>query len=410
MTTAAGTGRPQGPKLARRALLVIVGLLLLWLVLGVTVQGTLQARHSEATLKWWPWSAGAQANAAWAIVSKPAASPAEIGRASWMARNALAREPVNVAAVRTLAVVAGLQNKVPLSERLMGAAERLSRRDLPTQLLLVQDSVGRNDIDAALVHYNRALTTSPASSEMLLPVLVGATSDPDIAGKLGAMLSGRPVWWQSFFEALAATGNAPAGMAIVARAARLRDNVAEEHDLLVSLIDRVSALKAYPEAFSIFSSARGIKGRMPLLRDGNFEAETSLPPVDWRLASEPEAAGVREPRDGARGNALSLVGSVGEVARQLLILAPGSYRLTGRTAKVSGDHFSLPVIAVSCTTGKRQLDFRLPAGDAPSAFTAEFVVPADCAAQWLTIAIRASSTSPDASTPWLDDLNLQRVG
>ncbi|MFV3464693.1 hypothetical protein ACNJFH_21305, partial [Mycobacterium tuberculosis] len=91
-------------------------------------------------------------------------------RAWRLAQAALQRDPMSVRAVSTLAFLAAEKGNAVQAARLLAYSERLSRRDLPTQLALIETKVQANDVVGALVHYDRALRTSKTSEAILVPV------------------------------------------------------------------------------------------------------------------------------------------------------------------------------------------------------------------------------------------------
>ncbi len=134
-----------------------------------------------------------------------------------------------------------------------------------------------------------------------------------------------------------------------------------------------------------------------------------LPPLDWWLRDEPTLAAVRQARpDGAAGSALTLIGSDGrggEAAHQLLLLAPGTYRLTGLAggAQAAADW---PIISLECAEGAPPILHEKLSGDSKPAvrFSYDVVVPRErCAGQWLRLAIDAAD---DNTEVWVDELSV----
>src|SRR3546814_1290750 len=63
-------------------------------------------------------------------------------------------------------------------ERLLAYSQKLSRRDLRTQLMAIELAVAQGDISGALRHYDIALRTKKNAPELLFPVLTSALPDP----------------------------------------------------------------------------------------------------------------------------------------------------------------------------------------------------------------------------------------
>lgn len=86
------------------------------------------------------------------------------------------------------------------ARRLFLHSERLSRRNLITQLWAIEDAVARDDVAGALRHYDIALRTAPRMAEVLFPVLKSASTDPAIRTGLIRTLSGKPLWAGDFID------------------------------------------------------------------------------------------------------------------------------------------------------------------------------------------------------------------
>lgn|GEM_PF-5111137 len=91
----------------------------------------------------------------------------------------LKRTPLDVLAMRELALVASLKStdaaRVPLA-----FAERITRRDLPTELLSLQLASFSNDTAGEIRHYHHALAVGPGTYERLLPGLASMLAAPEV--------------------------------------------------------------------------------------------------------------------------------------------------------------------------------------------------------------------------------------
>ena len=85
-------------------------------------------------------------------LSGPQASPQDRARAVAAAHEALRHDPTAVEAVATLGLDAMLRGDEPKADRLLAYSQRMSRRDLRTQLTAIELAVARDDIAGALYH------------------------------------------------------------------------------------------------------------------------------------------------------------------------------------------------------------------------------------------------------------------
>jgi len=405
----AGAGRRWTARIA-----ILVGAFGLgWVALGVTTALVLGRLQPDIVLGWWPVDAEARAvAAARALESRTRPAPEVLAEATALAQDALRREPVNVVAARTLGLAAALRGNQAEAERLVSYAESLSRRDLGIQFWLIEASVQKNDIVGALLHYDRALRTSPEAGDALYPVLVEASTHPDVSRPLAALIARRPPWWRDFIVRLLAEGS-PVGIEAIVPAIRLNPEDTDQRALLVAALDRVVVAHDPARAFEIYRRVAG-PGRSPsaLLRNGDFEQENLLPPIDWMVSDREGLTGLMQPRPNGRGRALFLFhdhDAGGEIAHQLLRLPPGSYRLDAVVGATTGTPADRPELTLSCAeTNTALLALRFPAVPQAGADAGQaFAVPSDrCAFQWLRLNV-PSRMDEDAPTPWIDDIAIR---
>lgn len=393
-----------------------------WVTMGATAARTIGVERPSFVLAWWPYDADARATAAYALLTpNPAAltappSARALAEAEGLARAALLREPGNVQAYRVLGLVATARNQGPQAERLMNFAETLSRRDLPTELWLIEASVRRNDIDGALRHYDRALRTKLVAGELLYPVLVQAAGDRNVMLPIARLVATRPLWWTDFARKLVTESRSSAAIATVLSGLRLDPRVDPERDLLIAAFGKLTEGRAYQPAFALYRQATRLNDSSPafLLRNGDFQGENILPPFDWALTDQADL-GARMEAPPGRGEDRALIvtannGVSGEVARQVLMLTPGAYRLSARVGNVGGVERDLPQLVLICAPGPRTLfELRWPVSpDQPRAMSQDFTIPADCPAQYLQIRGNGplNSAGPES---WIDNIAISRI-
>ncbi len=391
----------------RISIIVLSGLVLLWLSFALTTSLVLGRHQSAYALRLWPTGAEAAARRSGDLLASPAPKQADIAAARQLAVTALGKEPANAAAARDLGLVYSLQGKANEAASAFAYSERMSRRDLPTQLWLIEARVQAGDVAGALTHYDRAMRTSLETREMLLPTLVGAVQDPVVAASLKKIVAARPNWWVRFTDVLVGQSQGAAAIGNIVPALHLDPAVPDQARQLSVGLRHMVDLGAIPQAYTLYRQVRRFPGSVPLLRGGDFEAVGQLAPFEWLLTDGEERQGVREARDGAQGRfALSLYGdSAGEVARQLMILPPGKYRLSGEAGSVSTTA-PQPSIAIVCAKDAAVLaNVALPHGTRGT-FARTFQVSAQCPAQYVFISI-AGSLDRQAEAPWIDSLDVR---
>jgi len=381
-----------------------------YVVLGVTGAGVFQYRAPDL-VRQLGWTS-AEAQAAQALrLADPRAPARAHAEASELARAALRRDPTSVAAVRALGLVAAENNEVDRATRLFRYAEKLSRRDLTTELWLIEDAVRRNNVPDALVHYDRAMKTSLPIRSSLFPILRRALEDPAVRKAFVPILARHPNWRYHFLlEFVGDRKVSPVALYEVLRRARLDPQSPGEMELLPSALTRLVSAGEFDRAEDLFRHTGGRS--VPGLRNGGFDDAPSTIPFDWQLSADPDLAVSLEPAtNGGTGMVLAWMSrDVGglEVARQFLRLTPGPYRLNLQYGSASGEGAPAPRIELSCLPSGVGILLDVAAsraGDQQRLTGAFRIPPTDCVAQWIAVKSGVED-KPEGERVWLDSIRL----
>ena len=115
-----------------------------------------------------------------------------------LAQRAFWQDPTALPAIAVLGLRSQTTGDETKARQLFAYSQFLSRRDLQTQLWMVEDAVNRGDISGALRHYDIALRTSKLAPNLMFPVLASAMQDPSIRAELITTLAKRPAWEADF--------------------------------------------------------------------------------------------------------------------------------------------------------------------------------------------------------------------
>ena len=402
-------------RIASWIVVPIVAAALFWLTLSATTAQVLGKRQGPIARSWQQSNSDALAASAWELLQVRDRRP-DLGEARALALAALRREPGNVVAIRTLGVVSAAQRQTERANRLFLYSEWLSRRDLPTQLWMIEKEVAENDIQGALVHYDRALKTSTAAREILIPVLVRASAERAVALELGRMMARRPEWWSAAIGPIVGGMPNPATLPVFLGQLHLDLDDEAERAVLIHALRRLVDTGQFSAASRLYGQAS--RSSRQLVRNGDFDPDRGLQPFDWDLQDDGGLGARIEPREG--GNpALFLVAATersGQVARQLITLAPGRYQLTALVGSVAGEASERPQLSLHCAARSGSgfaapvADLRFPAAPAGGRrVTLRFEVPGrDCPAQWITLEV-SSGLDPAGAEAWIDRIGLQRL-
>ena len=293
------------------------------------------------------------------------------------AMRVLRASPLNGMALAQIGFVAETDQS-GTGAKLLLLAERVSRRDSLTQLLLIDQASRAGDIQATLAHYDRAISVHPATSAQLLPILARAIDDPGIRAGL-ARLTTRP--WFSAFVLSAAGHDADATQMVVLLdelQGRLAPNKIQE--ISTHLLPRLVAGEEYDSARALTRSMPGVDPRV--IDQIGFTAATLDPrivPLGWRLGSDDAIE--------AEVQGEALVVSVAPertvlAAERVTLLAPGDYVLTERVAYDAAAPRAGLEWQISCLPAQQILmQTTLPVSQMMAVNSNRVTIPANCPAQ-----------------------------
>jgi tetratricopeptide (TPR) repeat protein len=405
-------GLVQARSFVRPALVILGGLLLGWLVLAATMDRIFARSAPALALFWNPGSADANVWFAQSLLQDPDKGARNVIKEH--ATRSLGRQPVNSGAASLLGITAAEKGDERRAERLVAYAETMSRRDLTTQLWLIESNVAKGNVAAALIHYDRALKSNNTARTLLFPILGQAANNPAVWRPLVPILAARPQWGRSFIQQYIPVSTAPDALYAIARALGMDRVPSTDPWVLQGIEKRLVDLFAYSQAAELYNRANGLPANdRSTLRNGGFEQPGDYDPFDWNLVDDQDLAAQRQPSPvSGDGSALFLSatnGRGGDLAVQLTMLAPGRYAITAKVGGVHGDPLAFPQLAVQfARDGRLLLNTPFPpAPDGGRAWRTEVTVPAGCPAQ--RIVLRGSSTlDAQPASPWIDSVAIRR--
>lgn len=407
MAMKTGGSRILTGKTVYRALVVAGCLLALYFSTVISLANVTANKEPDWAISLWPANAAAHAKRADQVfVQDPTHAPLDQVRADALA--ALRRSPVLPGASRLLGVYAAAHHDEAGAQRLLHYAELMSRRDVLSQLWLIENRVQANDVRGALGHYDIVLRVAPETQQLLFPVLAGALDQADLVAPIARLVHDSDSWRSTFlyfvnervhnlhnattlFELLARSGTPPEQVHYAGLLARLvRENQLDDAGALYSLIDR-----------------RWRRDNANSQLDGGFDRANDVGPLGWTLNGDLAFRGARP--DAAGNTALQLTipeSGAALGARRVLLLRPGAYRLTGNIGRADGTGQGVVRISLACpgaAAGTGEVAVPVPAQRAALGGT---ITVAACAQQWFSISIEHSG-EPAAGTAWIDDLRLE---
>lgn len=322
------------------------------------------------------------------------------------ARAPLAADPYFLYAVRSAA-----QGDRVGAIRRLEEARRRNPRHRPARLLLLEQYVRQDRISEASVEMVAIARLIPQTSELLVGQLARLASDPETrAATRRALRDDATV--DLVLERLVRHGTAP-DLVLTFAGSRARPQPgAQQPRWQPLLVDALVQRGNVDRGYALWRRFTGIAANQPRggLYDPQFRGLPGSPPFNWSFSSN-ETGAVERGRGGTID--VSYFGRVsGELASQLLLLAPGRYRLQFRAeGNASGDGSKL-IWRVTCRDAQRPL-LELPirgVNYTPRQVAGEFVVPpSGCGSQWLRLEGQ-SAEFPTTQSATISSFELRPAG
>jgi hypothetical protein len=181
-------------------------------------------------------------------------------------------------------------------------------------------------------------------------------------------------------------------------------NPAERH-WLEPLLNTLTRVGQYAHARAIWAKAAGVQVRPgELLHDSAFSDRSSPAPFNWMLTSS--TVGLAERQPGGRLHVIFYGQEDGFLASQLLLLSPGTYRLS---MQLLGDPAHARALSWSVWCDKAGEAIASGTLDRVAARGLSFEVPPGCSAQWIKLA-GSSSDTPQQIDVTVAAFKLEKVG
>lgn len=335
-------------------------------------------------------------------------------RMAEFARRGIEGLAINTPAIQALAMHESLSGREAQARRLFGLSDRLSRRDLATQLWLIEDAVRRNDVPGALRHYDSALRTKAEAGQLLLPILASAAEDRELWPAIAPYVNPQNPWLNAFIRQALTSTKRPdllAGMLLHAGGLPETDDLRPlTEELLRGLVEG----RHFDMARRYYLTLPGASAQV--LQNAQLtKASTTarFAPVTWQPSALEDIRGSILGGGPAGDLVLSATfasGAQGFVGRKLLALPPGNYILRARQA-ISEDSQNAELrwsVACADMTGRNLWSANVPLKTDPQPVRGSFNVPEGCGYQFVSINGYAG-TSPFGRDVSIDSVDVRRA-
>jgi tetratricopeptide (TPR) repeat protein len=381
-----------------------LALLIVWLGGQFVRQGVsdeLLAGRPELAVLW----AGASPGALSALARQRLAA-GDAHDAARLAADALRRAPLNASALATYGLAMERLGQPRLGDRAMTLAGERGWRDVLTQVWLFRRDLLSSHFAPAFNHADALLRRESTPVPAALQILALAVRDPRAVAPLGDRLAANPAWRQAFLGYLGSQARDPAASAALdALINRLASGPTPlTGDEVGAYVRSLVAQEKYQQAMQAWRRLLPASAGTGGVADGDFARTPGSSPFDWTLASAVGwTAAIGDSPTGG-GQALNIAYdavSPPQPVRQLLVLAPGAWRLSGRFYDEGGAGAPAFAWTVTCLGAEQPLA-AAPAPPGPPAawraFGVDLTIPPDnCAAQWLSLKGQPADTRRDLS-------------
>lgn len=378
-------------------------------VLGwqIVIQPLTQRAPVEAAIRVAPDSA--------LVLRRAAEAELAAGRndnAASLGRDALARSPFDVRAMRVVGLTEARAGRNDEAEDILTLAGNWSLRDDPAHAWLVERRLRMGDYASSFAHADTLVRRREDIQPYVFRLFtVAATEDPQRSlSVIANLLAVSPPWRQAFLIHLNGSPEglqAAANLAILLQTSPAPFTKPELRRFYVKLLQRneIGAVRTVRGRLNPSAAAKG-------LTNGAFSDWSEPEPFQWDFAQQSGVLAEVAPDDLAPDNHALRVDydgySSAQIATQLTLLDPGPYRIRYDVRRESGDVGTRLIWTVTCAKGSRNIT-SLP-GPAPgrtgwTRLEARFDVPSDCPAQWLRLEGRPNDRrSPTIA--WFDNFSI----
>lgn len=250
---------------------------------------------------------------------------------SRLARQGFRTEPLSVAALGAMALSLEREADAPRRRQIFELAAKLTRRNGLVSNELIKYAAARDDHRTFFLWLSRSVLTNYELRRAYITAMAEATAKEGAVEALVPVVGAAPSWSESYWQAVTSQQNSlPNAAKLRAAIARApwRETRIMPTDQALSLglvrIGRFDSLQELAAGLGQWKPSRAAAGN--LLVNGDFGRQPLLPPLDWELAA---TGNLGASIDAAEKNLTvsAVAGARGFAARQVVSLAPGSYRL-----------------------------------------------------------------------------------
>lgn len=314
------------------------------------------------------------------------------------AKSSLVKAPLGTPSLWIIGAAHAAAGDLAAADAAMYAADKVTRRDTLTQLWLIERSVAKDDVEAAIRHYDAALSVEIKLEAALFPILSQAISFPEVRKAMVPYLERKARWAQPFVGHAAENAEINDFLALVSPLGK----VLQSEDFARAnrkMAERIASEKAGFEAIDYAGKAFPGFDREAFARAGfsSSSADRRLGSLAWRFFN---GKGILTSfgQEGAMEVRLQPASS-GNIAMRDVPVKPGATYRFSQTLVGEGDVAATTIRwYVRCASAKnsRALGrFDVPWSAGSSGFAVDVAIPPDCG----LVNLRLGAVGPNAQLP-----------
>jgi len=332
-----------------------------------------------------------------------------------LARDALARAPFDVRALRVVGLTEARAGREVEADDILTLAGNWSLRDDPAHAWLLDYRLRRGDYASSFAHAD----TLVRRREDIRPAIFNMFTTAAIHDRqralpvIAALVAARPPWRQNYLDSLYTSPDGlqtAAGLVVLLQSSRAPLTNVELRQFYLQFLD-----KGQVEAVRTVQARLNRPPVSDNVTNGGFGEPAAPEPFQWRLAQNAGVVVEIVPDDIRPGNPALRVDydgfSATQIVEQLMFLSPGPRRLTLEARVEAGDPAARLAWTMTCTPGDRKIMSAPATPRAAREWTVhriDFAIPANCPAQWLRLEALGGERH-DQTTAWLDRVAIVTV-
>ena len=385
----------------RRLLVLAVALLLAVQIVRNAAVGALAPLSPDSAARFWADHPSVEISRALAAIGRSSREQRAIDAGMFpMMDDAAAKAPLAPEPYLVRGVQAQVAGDEATAEKAFLAAQWRDPRSMPAAYFLANDYFRTGRTLQGLRQTVILARLSPSGAAAAAPFIAAYAQDRANWPKMRSLFRSQD-WLEGAVLAVLARdpGNTDAILALSDAAHRTPDS-----NWLPILLSSLIAQGDYTRARAIWSSIGGGHAAVDSIFDAGFSAPQPPPPFNWSLTSS--TIGLAERQPGGRLHAIFYGNVDGVLARQLLMLPAGHYRVE---MQLVGAPVHPESLQWSIRCDKSQEPIASASTDEVASRGWDFDVPAACAAQWFELSGRSGDIAQQSDVT-ISGLSLKRAG